>query len=87
MHTFKIGDWVYAGPDQWCYGQIVVFDGQEKDIAVVEYDTGTGGGSMGFDLDDLELAEPHGGISVAIKIGRTESPFGIVTSIADGFVR
>ena len=28
----------------------------------------------------------HGGISVAMKIGRTESPLGIVTSIAAGFV-
>ena len=28
----------------------------------------------------------HGGISVAMKIGRTESPFGIVTSIASGCV-
>ena len=56
MHIFKIGDWVYAG--DWCYGQILDFDGQEKDIAVVEYDTGTGGGSMSFDLEDLEPAEP-----------------------------
>ena len=28
----------------------------------------------------------HGGISVAMNIGRTESPFGIVTSIASGCV-
>ena len=58
MHIFKVGDWVYAGVDQWCYGQIVDFDGQEKDIAIVKYDTGTGGGNFSFDLEDLEPAEP-----------------------------
>lgn len=57
MHIFKVGDWVYAGIDQWCYGQIVDIEGEQKDIAIVEYDTGNGGGSLSFGLEDLVPAK------------------------------
>ena len=58
MHIFKVGDWVYAGVDQWCYGQIIAFDGAQNDIAVVEFGTDYEGGTMSFDLEDLKPAEP-----------------------------
>lgn len=53
MEKFKVGDWVYA--EDWCYGQIVDI---EDNLAHVEYDTGTGGGCMPFELSELELAKP-----------------------------
>lgn len=54
MHTFKIGDWVYGG--DWCYGQIADVD-MKHNYAIVEYDTGSGGGSMMFDYEELTPAE------------------------------
>jgi hypothetical protein len=53
MHSFKVGDWVYV--NDWCYGQIMDIDKHKQD-AVVEFDTGSGGGSMFFNLEDLEPA-------------------------------
>lgn len=50
--VFKVGDWVYAS--DWCYGQIVEIDGDN--LAYVEFDTGTGGGCMSFELSELKLA-------------------------------
>lgn len=52
MEKFKIGDWVNAS--DWCHGQIVEI---EDNLAYVEYDTGTGGGCISFELNELELAE------------------------------
>ena len=54
MHIFKVGDWVYGG--DWCYGQIMDID-EKKEEAVVEFDTGSGGGSMFFNLEDLQAAK------------------------------
>lgn len=51
MDNFQIGDWVYA--DDWCYGQIVDI---EDSIAVVEFETWCGGGSIPFSISDLEKA-------------------------------
>ena len=50
--NLKLGDWVYAG--DWCYGQIVAID---DDLISVEFDTGTGGGTCTFDVDDVVLAD------------------------------
>lgn len=47
-NNFRVGDMVYAS--DWCYGEIVRIDG---DMALVEFDTGNGGGSLWFDLSDL----------------------------------
>jgi hypothetical protein len=53
MKNFNVGDWVYG--DDWCYGKITdICDG----VAQVEFDTGTGGGSFSFGLDELTLAAP-----------------------------
>ena len=49
---FKVGDWVYAS--DWVYGQIVSIDGNFADI---EFDTGTGGGCLPFDISELTHAE------------------------------
>lgn len=54
MAEFEVGDWVYAG--DWCYGQIAGLT--DPDIAYVEFNTGTGGGCMAFDRDELHPAEP-----------------------------
>lgn len=51
MSEFKVGDWVYA--KDWCYGQIVEL---HDDHAHVEFDTGTGGGTMPFGLEELQPA-------------------------------
>lgn len=40
---FEVGDWVYAG--DWCYGQIIGLDFENRE-ALVEFDTGSGGGSF-----------------------------------------
>lgn len=53
MDEFKVGDWVYA--DDWCYGQISEI---ENGTAYVEYDTDRGGGTCGFELEELRKAEP-----------------------------
>lgn len=53
MKKFNVGDWVYA--EDWCFGQITYI---ENNIAHVEYHTGTGGGCVPFELDDLRLAKP-----------------------------
>lgn len=45
---YEIGDYVYAA--DWCYGKIVDLD--EKG-AWVEFDTGTGGGTLYFYYDEL----------------------------------
>lgn len=50
--NFKLGDWVYAG--DWCYGQIVAID---DDTVSVEFDTGTGGGTVTFEKDEVVLAD------------------------------
>lgn len=51
MQKFNVGDWVYA--DDWCYGQIVGIYGG---TAYVEFETGTGGGCVGFEIGDLSPA-------------------------------
>lgn len=57
MHNFNVGDWVYAG--NIVYGQITeIVEADGESYAYVEFDTGTGGGSLTFTLDDLQLAEP-----------------------------
>ena len=48
---FKVGDYVYAG--DWCSGTIVEIDG---DTACVEFETGGGGGTIPFDIEELEHA-------------------------------
>ena len=50
--NFKLGDWVYAG--DWCYGQVVAID---DDTVSVEFDTGTGGGTWTFDIEDVVPAD------------------------------
>ena len=60
--NFKVGDWVYAS--DWCYGQIFKI---EDDIAVVEYDTGCGGGNCSFLLSSLKKAEPPKKKSLIVK--------------------
>ena len=65
---FKVGDYVYAGDA--ILGYITDIDG---DIASIEFDTGCGGGSLLFDLSELEHAEEpydprkHGAVN-AIRI-------------------
>lgn len=51
--SFEIGDQVYAG--DWCYGKIVDID-FEKGEALVEFDTGTGEGSLWFEFGELTRA-------------------------------
>ena len=51
-NDFHIGDMVYAG--DWCYGEIVRI---ENGYADVEYDTGSGGGCLPFELSELTHAE------------------------------
>ena len=53
MNKFRVGDWVYA--EDWCFGQIVYIG---DNFAYVEFHTGTGGGCMPFELDELKLAKP-----------------------------
>lgn len=48
---YEIGDYVYAC--DWCYGQIVDMD---EYGALVEFDTGTGGGSLWFSYSELQKA-------------------------------
>lgn len=48
---FKVGDYVYAG--DWCSGTIVEIDG---DTACVEFETASGGGTIPFDIEELEHA-------------------------------
>ena len=55
--TFEVGDWVYAG--DWCYGQIVDID-FEKGEALVEFDTGSGGGSLWFEFGELTRVSMKG---------------------------
>lgn len=50
---FEVGDWVYAG--DWCYGQIVDLDFENRK-ALVEFDTGSGGGSFWFEFGELTRA-------------------------------
>ena len=52
MEKFNVGDWVYAS--DWCYGYITEI---EDGFAVVEFDTGSGGGNCSFMLEDLKKAE------------------------------
>ena len=54
MNDFQIGDLVYAS--DWCYGQIVDIDG---DFISVEFDTGSGGGTCSFELEEVMLASEH----------------------------
>ena len=49
MNEFNIGDKVYAS--DWCYGTIIDIDG---DIALVEFENEMGGGTIGFELRELE---------------------------------
>lgn len=55
--TFEVGDWVYAG--DWCYGQIIGLDFENRE-ALVEFDTGTGGGSLWFELGELTKRSTKG---------------------------
>lgn len=52
-YNFEIGDWVCV--DDYIYGQIVDL---HSSWAVVEFDTGTGGGSFSFKLSEMRKAEP-----------------------------
>ena len=67
-NKFEVGDYVYAG--DFVFGYITDIEG---DTACVEYDTGNGGGSLLFNLSELEHAEEpydprkHGAV-VAIRI-------------------
>ena len=54
---FEVNDWVYAG--DWCYGQIVDIN-FEKGEALVEFDTGSGGGSLWFEFGELTRASMKG---------------------------
>lgn len=49
---FQVGDYVYAS--DWCYGQIVEIDG---DFIYVEFDTGSGGGTVPFEAHEVRLCE------------------------------
>ena len=51
--SFEIGDQVYAGDR--CYGQIIDISFENKE-ALVEFDTGTGGGSLWFEFGELTRA-------------------------------
>ena len=51
--SFEIGDQVYAG--DWCYGQIIDISFENKE-ALVEFDTGTGGGSLWVEFGELTRA-------------------------------
>lgn len=55
--SFEIGDQVYAG--DWCYGQIIDISFENKE-ALVEFDTGTGGGSLWFEFGELTRASMKG---------------------------
>ena len=55
--SFEVGDWVYAG--DWCYGQIVDID-FEKEEALVEFDTGSDGGSLWFEFGELTKRSTKG---------------------------
>ena len=55
--SFEIGDQVYAG--DWCYGQIIDISFENKE-ALVEFDTGTGGGSLWFEFGELTKAFTKG---------------------------
>lgn len=55
--SFEVGDQVYAG--DWCYGQIVDID-FEKGEALVEFDTGSGGGSLWFEFRELTRVSMKG---------------------------
>ena len=49
---FQIGDYVYA--DDWAYGMIIDIDYDTQE-ALVEFETISGGGSLWFFFDELEL--------------------------------
>lgn len=55
--SFETGDQVYAG--DWCYGQIIDISFENKE-ALVEFDTGTGGGSLWFEFGELTRASMKG---------------------------
>ena len=48
--SFEVDDWVYAG--DWLYGQIAGID-YDKGEALVEFGTGSGGGSAWFEFGEL----------------------------------
>lgn len=50
MRDFKVGDWVCAS--DWCYGEIIEID-QDNKIAYVSFATWGGGGCLSFGLDEL----------------------------------
>lgn len=52
-NAYELGDYVYVG--DWLYGQIVDL---YEDSVRVEYDTGSGGGSMLVGYNDISLADP-----------------------------
>lgn len=54
---FEIGDWVYAG--DWCYGQIVDLDFENRE-ALAEFDTGSGGGSFWFEFGEMTKRSTKG---------------------------
>ena len=47
---FEIGDQVYAG--DWFYGQIIDISFENTE-ALVEFDTGSGGGSIWFEFREM----------------------------------
>lgn len=54
---FEVGDWVYAG--DWCYGQIIGLDFENRE-ALVEFDTGSGGGSFWFEFGEMTKRSTKG---------------------------
>ena len=55
--SFEIGDQVYAG--DWCYRKIIDISFENKE-ALVEFDTGTGGGSLWFEFGELTRVSMKG---------------------------
>ena len=55
--SFEIGDQVYTG--DWCYGQIIDISFENKE-ALVEFDTGTGRGSLWFEFGELTRVSMKG---------------------------
>lgn len=50
---FKVGDYVYTSDGY--YGKIVAIN-NTFDMAQVEFDTGSGGGNLPYDFNELKMA-------------------------------
>ena len=62
MSKFKVRDWVYLD-DLCCYGQIVEI---KDNLSYIEYNTGTGGGCMPFNLSELKLSESFNKVEIEV---------------------